>query len=42
VHLAAASLLGAELDFVAEAFENANDGFACLGEEGVVITGNEE
>jgi hypothetical protein len=42
VHLAAAGLLGTELDFVAEAFEDAYDGFACLGEESVVVAGDEE
>ena len=42
VHLAAAGLLGAELDFVAEAFEDAYDGFACLGKESVVVAGDEE
>ena len=42
VHLTAAGLLGAELDFMAEALENAYDGFACLGEESIVVAGNEK
>jgi hypothetical protein len=42
VHLAAAGLAWGEVDGVAEAFEDADDGLACGGEEGVVIAGDEE
>jgi hypothetical protein len=42
VHLAAAGLAGGKDDGVAEAFEDADDGFASLRKEGVVIAGDEE
>ena len=42
VHLSAACLGERELDGVAEAFEHAGDGDSRLGEEGVVVTGDEE
>jgi hypothetical protein len=42
VHLTAAGLGGVEVDGVAEAFEDADDGLAGAGEEGVVIAGDEE
>lgn len=41
VHLPAAGLGFAELDGVAEAFEDGNDGFSGLGEESVVVAGDE-
>ena len=42
VHLAAAGLGLTELDGVAEAFEDGDDGFTGFGEESVVVAGNEE
>jgi hypothetical protein len=42
VHLAAAGLSGGEVDGVAEALEDADDGLPGGGEEGVVIAGDEE
>jgi len=42
VHLAAAGLLDGKDDGVAEAFEEARDGDARLGEERVVVAGDEE
>ena len=42
VHLAAAGLLPRKIDGVAEAFEHADYGFAGLGEEGVVVAGDEQ
>ena len=42
MHLAAAGLAWGKDDGVAEALEYAHDGFAGLGEQGVVITGDEE
>ncbi len=42
VHLSAAGLGERELDGVAEAFEDASDGDARLGEEGVIVAGDEE
>jgi hypothetical protein len=42
MHLAAAGLIGREVDGVAEAFEDVDDGFAGLREESVVVTGDEE
>jgi len=42
VHLAAARLLDGERDGVAEALEKTYDGDARLGEERVVVAGDEE
>jgi hypothetical protein len=42
VHLAAARLLGRELDLLAEPPEQADDRPADLGEERVVVAGDEE
>jgi hypothetical protein len=42
VHLAAARLLDGERDDVAQAFEKTCDGNARLGEERVVVAGDEE
>jgi hypothetical protein len=42
VHLAAAGLPGGKVDCVAEAFEDADDGFSGVGKKGVVVTGDKE
>jgi len=42
VHLAATGLAGREVDGMAEALEDANDGLAGAGEERVVIAGDEK
>ena len=42
VHLAAAGLAGGEDDGVAQALEEADHGFSRVGEEGVVVAGDEE
>jgi hypothetical protein len=42
VHLAAAGLFDGEIDGVAQAFEQARNGDAGLGEQRVVVAGDEE
>ena len=41
VHLAAAGLVGREIDGVPEALKHAHHGFAGLWKESVVVAGNE-
>ena len=41
MHLAAAGLIAAEFDAMAQAFEHGDDGFSGLGEKRVVIAGDE-
>ena len=42
MHLAAAGLVGREIDRVAEALEHADYCLACLRKQGVVVAGNEQ
>jgi hypothetical protein len=42
MHLAAASLLKRELYVMAQPLQEADDAFACVWEERVVVTGDEE
>jgi hypothetical protein len=42
VHLSATGLGFAELDGVTEALEDGDDGFSGVGEESVVVAGDEE
>jgi hypothetical protein len=42
MHLAAAGLAGGKNDGVAEPLEDADDGLAGLGKEGVVVAGDEQ
>ena len=42
VHLAAAGLAGREVDGMAQALKDANNGLACGGKQGVVVAGDEQ